>query len=83
MPAAKLMAPALDPLWNAVGIDHTQTNFAGGRMAGRLCFRALLAMPCLASHQARKPQAGLRRRSARGPLVASVAARRKRPEVAR
>ncbi|MFL9998657.1 ATP-binding protein [Paraburkholderia sediminicola] len=30
VPAAQLMAPALDPLWNAVGIDHTQTNFAGG-----------------------------------------------------
>ncbi|MFM0068421.1 hypothetical protein [Paraburkholderia aspalathi] len=30
LPAAGLMAPALDPRWNAVGIDHTQTNFAGG-----------------------------------------------------
>jgi hypothetical protein len=30
VPAAQLMALARDPLWNAVGIDHTQTNFAGG-----------------------------------------------------
>jgi len=29
VPTAELVAPALDPLWNAVGIDHTQTNFGG------------------------------------------------------
>jgi hypothetical protein len=57
VPAAELMAPALDPLWNAVGLDHTQTNFAGGRrMTGQLRFPALSAMPCRASHRACRPR---------------------------
>jgi hypothetical protein len=31
VPAAELVTPALDPLWNSVGIDHTQTSFNGGQ----------------------------------------------------